>query len=216
VKALARELRGFCATQGLPHDRDARGGPRTGASRRCAPSNTSHQALLDYAFTGHGGTAAASRRDRPRSRPRVPGPDRRTAIARSRAPASRRVRCFSRPGCLRGRRSAANTSSATRPAAGLASLSRVARSSTHSRRQEDSCFPGFVSWIDASARRGRSVPRARKRASRLGMRRHTRRSSRASVSSRSVGTTALSWVPEFRFSSLRMPPTTDDRGPRRA
>jgi hypothetical protein len=36
------------------------------------------------------------------------------------------------------------------------------------------------------------------------------------VSSRSVGTTALSWVPEFRFSSLRMPPTTDDRGPRRA
>jgi len=59
------------------------------------------------AWGGHAYSVTALRRDRPRGRPRVPGPDRRTAIARSRAPASRRVRCFWRPGCLLGRRSAA-------------------------------------------------------------------------------------------------------------
>ncbi len=67
TKALVREMRVFRATQGSrPHVRDARGGPRTGPSRRWCASNTSQQALLDYASSSHGEVVTAPHQDESR------------------------------------------------------------------------------------------------------------------------------------------------------
>jgi hypothetical protein len=60
VKALARDMRGFRATQASRrHVGDAEADPERGYPDRGTPSNTSYQALLEYAYAGHGGVVAA-------------------------------------------------------------------------------------------------------------------------------------------------------------
>ena len=72
---------------------DARAATDAGAGR----SASAGRALLLHALGGHACSVTALRCDQLRSRTRAPGPDRRTAIARSGAPASR-PRYVSRPG----------------------------------------------------------------------------------------------------------------------